>query len=225
MAKTSRRRLLGRIERGGEMLLLAVVARPLPEARTADPGRAVPPDQLAGRILAKQIVDEQVLGDDHVAFEAHHLGDVCDLARAVAQARRLDHHVDRGADHLADGARGQREPAHGDHRFEAGERLARVVGVQRAHRAVVAGIHRLQEVERLGSAHLADDDALGPHAQAVAHEVAHGDLALALEVGRARLQAHHVRLLQLQFSRVLAGDDALVVVDVAGEAVEQGGLA
>ena len=89
------------------------------------------------------------------------------------------------------------------------------VGVQRAHRAVVAGVHRLQQVERLGSAHLADDDALGPHAQAVLDQVAHGDLALAFEVGRARFQAHHVRLLQLQFGGVLAGDDALVVVDVA----------
>ena len=138
---------------------------------------------------------------------------------------RLDHDVDRGADHLADGARRQRKAAHGDHRFEARERLARVVGVQRAHRAVVAGVHGLQQVERLGSAHLADDDALRPHAQAVAHQVAHGDLAFAFEVGRPRLQPHHVRLLQLQLGRVLAGDDALVVVDVAGQAVEQRGLA
>ena len=46
-------------------------------------------------------------------------------------------------------------------------------------------------------------------------EVAHGDLALALEIGRPRFQADHVRLLQLQFGGVLAGDDALVVVDVA----------
>jgi hypothetical protein len=33
---------------------------------------------------------------------------------------------------------------------------------------------------------------------------------LAFEVGRARFEAHHMRLLQLQFRRVLAGDDALV---------------
>ena len=89
----------------------------------------------------------------------------------------------------------------------------------------MAGIHRLQQVERLGSAHLADDDALGPHAQAVAHKIAHRDLALALEVRRPRFEPDRVRLLQLQFGRVLAGDDALVVVDVAGEAIEQRGLA
>lgn len=34
-----------------------------------------------------------------------------------------------------------------------------------------------------------------------------------------------MRLLQLQFGRVLAGDDALVAVDVVGEAVEQSRLA
>ena len=89
----------------------------------------------------------------------------------------------------------------------------------------MAGVHRLQQVEGLRSAHLADDDPLGPHAQAVLDEIAHGDLALALDVGRARLEAHDMRLLQLQLGGVLAGDDALVVLDVAGQAVEQRRLA
>ena len=89
----------------------------------------------------------------------------------------------------------------------------------------MAGVHRLQQVEDLRSAHFADDDALGPHTQAVLDEVAHGDLALAFEVGRARFEAHDMRLLQLQFGRVLAGDDALVAVDIVGQAVEQRRLA
>ena len=89
----------------------------------------------------------------------------------------------------------------------------------------MAGVHRLQQVERLGSADFADDDAFRPHAQAVLDQIAHGDLAFAFEVGRPGFQAHHVRLLQLQFGGVLAGDDALVVVDELGEAVEQRGLA
>ena len=121
--------------------------------------------------------------------------------------------------------RRQRVAAHGDHRFDAGQAFARAVGVDRAHRAVVAGVHRLQQVEDLRSAHLADDDALGPHAQAVLDEVAHGDLALAFDVGRAGFETHHMRLLQLQLGRILAGDDALVEVDVAGQAVEQRRLA
>jgi hypothetical protein len=50
-------------------------------------------------------------------------------------------------------------------------------------------------------------------------------IALAFQVGRPGFQAHHVRLLQLQFGGVLAGDDALGRVDEGGQGVEQGGLA
>ena len=82
-----------------------------------------------------------------------------------------------------------------------------------------------KQVERLGSAHLADDDAFGTHTQTVPDEIAHGDLALALEIGRARFQAHHVRLLQLKFGRVFAGDDALFGVDIGGETVQKRRLA
>ena len=185
----------------------------------------MPADDVAVGVLADHVVDEQVLGDDGVAFHAHHLGDVGDAARAVAQARGLDDDVDRGADHLADGPRRQREAAHRDHRFAARQRFARIVGVQRSHRSVVAGVHGLQQVERLGSADFADDDAFGAHTQAVADQFAHGDLALALDVGRPGFQPHHMRLLQLKFGGVFAGDDALVVVDVVGQAVQQRGLA
>ena len=108
---------------------------------------------------------------------------------------------------------GQRVAAHRDHRFQTADGFARAVGVQRAHRAVVAGVHRLQQVESFRAADLADDDPLGTHTQAVLDEIAHGDLAFAFEVGRPRLETHHVRLLQLKFGRVFAGDDALVVVD------------
>ena len=87
----------------------------------------------------------------------------------------------------------------------------------------MAGVHRLQQVEGFAAAHLADNDPFRPHAQAVAHQIAHRDLALAFEVGRPRFQAHHVRLLQL--GRVLAGHDALAVVDVARQAVQQSRLA
>src|SRR6266540_3037922 len=107
----------GSVERGRKPLLFAEISCALPEPRTSDPGRAVPPDDLAVRVLADHVVEKYVLGDDGVAFHAHHLGDVGDAARAVAQARGLYDDVDRGADHLADGARGQREAAHRDHGF------------------------------------------------------------------------------------------------------------
>ena len=81
-------------------------------------------------------------------------------------------------------------------------------------------VHGLEHVQGLAGAHLADDDAVGPHAQAVAHQVALGDLALLLDVGRPGLQAHDVRLLELQLGRVLDGDDALMGRDEAGEDVQ-----
>src|SRR5262245_32388512 len=97
--------------------------------------------------------------------------------------------------------------------------------MQRAHRTVVARVHSLQEVERLLSADFADDDPFRTHTQAVAHEVAHGDLSLTFEIRRARFKAYDMRLLQLQFRSVLACDDALVVINELCETVEQRGLA
>ena len=75
--------------------------------------------------------------------------------------------------------------------------------MQRAHRAVMAGVHRLQQVERFGSAHFAHDDAFGTHTQTVAHQIAHGDLALAFEIGRAGFQPHDMGLLQAEVRRRL----------------------
>ena len=42
--------------------------------------------QPAGGVLALQIVEDDVLRNDYVAFHADHLGNVRDAARAVAQA-------------------------------------------------------------------------------------------------------------------------------------------
>ena len=47
------------------------------------------------------------------------------------------------------------------------EHVARGVGVAGRQRAVVARVHRLEHVQRFATAALADDDALGPHAQAL----------------------------------------------------------
>ena len=77
----------------------------------------------------------------------------------------------------------------------------------------MARVHGLEHVEGLLAAALAEDDALGPHAQRVLDEIALADLALALDVGRPRLHAGDVRLLQLQLRRVLDGDQALGMRD------------
>src|SRR5581483_2226262 len=88
------------VERVGEPRLFAVIARTLPEARPADAGRAMPAEEIALRVFAGQIVHKQVLRNDDVAFHSHDFSDVRDLARSVAQARRLNNHVDGSTDHF-----------------------------------------------------------------------------------------------------------------------------
>ena len=78
-------------------------------------------------------------------------------------------------------------------------------------RAVVARVHRLEHVERLGATRLTDDDAVGTHTQRVAHELADLDLARALDVRRPRLERADVLLPEPELLGVLDRDDALVV--------------
>ena len=179
-----------------------------------------------GVVEAQAVVEqEQVLERDDVALHADDLGDVRDVARAVLEPGLVHDQVDRAGDLLADGADRQVDAGHQHHRLDAGEHVARGVGVHGADRAVVAGVHGLEHVERGGVADLADDDAVGPHAQRVADQVADRDLALALDVRRAGLEAQHVLLVQLELGGVLDRDDALVLGDERGEHVERRGLA
>ena len=93
------------------------------------------------------------------------------LRDAVAQARLLDDELDGRRDLLAHRALRQVRRAHRDHRLDAGQRVARRVGVDGRQRSVVARVHRLQHVERFLAADLADDDAVGAHTQGVDHEL------------------------------------------------------
>ncbi len=99
------------------------------------------------------------------------------------------------------------------------------VGVAGRQRPVVAGGHRLEHVQRLARPTLTDDDPVGTHVHGVAQQVADGDLAAPLEVGRTRLEREHVRLPELQLGRILDGDDPLVVGDERRQHVEAGRLA
>src|SRR5207245_6675946 len=49
----------GGVECRRKPLLFAVISRALPESRPADPGRVMPADDLAVRVLAHQVVQEQ----------------------------------------------------------------------------------------------------------------------------------------------------------------------
>src|SRR5207248_1087287 len=80
-------------------------------------------------------------------------------------------------------------------------------------------------VAGLDAADVAEEDAVGAHAQAGAHEITNEDVARALGVGRPCLEVDHVRLLELELGRVLDGDDALPVGDERRQNVEVGRLA
>jgi len=73
---------------------------------------------------------------------------------------------------------GSFESCHQDHGFEAGEGVPRRIGVDGGDGAVVAGIHRLEHVQRLAPAHLAQDDPVGTHPEGVAHQVPLGHVPL-----------------------------------------------
>ena len=84
--------------------------------------------------------------------------------------------------------------------------------MDRRQRALVARVHRLEHVQGLGAADLADDDPVRTHAQRVPDELADADLALALDVRRPSLERDHV-LLELELGGVLDRDDPLIARD------------
>ena len=141
--------------------------------------------------------------------EPHHLGDRLAPAAARRGPRLVHHQLERARHLLAHGGVRQPHAGHQRERLDPAQRVRRRVGVHRRQRAVVAGVERHEHVERLGAAHLAHHDAVGPHAQRVAHELADRHLAAALEVGRPGLEPHHVGLAQPQLGGVLDRHDPL----------------
>src|SRR5882724_1517181 len=83
------------VERLGELALEIVIAGAFPEVRTHDAGADVFALQPAGFVFAGDLISEQVLRDDDVAFGADHFGDLGDAARTVAQTFGLQNDVDR----------------------------------------------------------------------------------------------------------------------------------
>ena len=73
----------------------------------------------------------------------------------------------------------------------------------------MASVERLQHVERLPAAYLADDDAVGSHPKRAPHEIAHSCRTDTLGVGRSRFEAHHVLTGEPELSRILDRDDSL----------------
>src|SRR5215213_5209273 len=178
-------------------------------------------------VLVHTVAPERkdLLHADDVLLHADQLGDVGNAAGAVTQARQLDDQVDGRGDLLADRLGGQVQVGHQHHVLDAADGVARGVGVNRRQRAIVAGVHRLQHVERLAAAALADDDAVGTHAQGVLDQIPLGDEPLAFDVDGPGLETDPVLLGQLQLGWILDGDDPLPGRDIRGQHIEKGRLA
>ena len=112
-----------------------------------------------------------------------------DLARAVLETVQLDDQVDRAGDLLADRLERQIETGHEDQRLEPRERLAGAVRMDRGQRAVMAGVHGLEHVQRFTTTALSNHDAIRAHAQGVDDQLANGDAAFAVDIGRTSLEA------------------------------------
>ena len=89
----------------------------------------------------------------------------------------------------------------------------------------MAGVHRLQHVQRLGAADLSDQDPVRAHPEAVAEKLPDRQLPLALDVGRAVLESDYVGVVDLQLGGVFDCDDALVVRNETRDDVEARRLA
>ncbi|MNT19179.1 hypothetical protein D3C72_1544280 [compost metagenome] len=97
--------------------------------------------------------------------------------------------------------------------------------MQGRQRALVARIHGRQHVKRFGAPALSYNNAVGPHAQRIAHKFAYGDMPPALLIGGARFQRHQMIVIQPQLGGVLNGDDPLAIGDFVGQDVQQGRFA
>ena len=97
--------------------------------------------------------------------------------------------------------------------------------MNRGKRPIMACVHRLKHVERLGSAALSYDDAVGTHPQRVANQVPNRILSTSFDVGIFCFHPHDVFLGQLQLGRIFDRDDPLLIWNEIAQAVEQCGLA
>ncbi|MNP62635.1 hypothetical protein D3C76_1579340 [compost metagenome] len=84
----------------------------------------------------------------------------------------------------------------------------------------MAGIHRLQHVQRLRPPDLADDDPVGPHAQGGADQLTDGDFAFPFRIRVPGFERHQIGYRDdLQLSRILDRDHPLIGRDELGQGV------
>ena len=123
-------------------------------------------------------------------------GEFGKAAFAAAPAQNRDE-----IDGLGDQRAGDGDDGFLDELLEAAQRAERGAGVDGADAAGMAGAPGLEEIERLGAAHLADRNAIGAQAQRGADQIGERDDAV------LGAQRHEVRRLALQLAGVLDQHD------------------
>ena len=184
------------------------------------------PTMLPSSSIPSRVEDEELLQHDRVALHADDLADAGDLARAVARGARC------GRRRRARALICWRIALIGMSKPDICIIISRRLSESRAELAWTVEIEPSWPVFMACS--MSSDSAprtsptmmrSGRMRRLLRSEVALRDLAAALDVRRARLEPHDVRLLELELGRVLDGDDALVVGDERREAVEERRLA
>src|SRR5690606_4271069 len=115
-----------------------------------------------------------------------------DAALSTGKPADLDDEIQRAGDLAAQAVLAALVACKAGQHLDPVQAFARRVGVQRRHRAFVAGVHGLQHVHDLSAAHFAHHHAVRTHAQAVADEVAYGHATAAVVAALARLQPDDV---------------------------------
>src|SRR5216683_3276749 len=89
---------------------------------------------------------EEILRQYGFSLHSGDLGDPGDLACTVGKPSDLNNDVERRGDVLTHRPLRQDNPREQHHHFEPAQRIARIIGMYRRHRTVMAGGHRLQHV-------------------------------------------------------------------------------
>ena len=147
-----------------------------------------------------------------------------------AVTRHVHHEVHRQRDGLANALVGKAHVGRQDAVGQARQCLFGGVRVDGGQTAQVAGVERLQQVERFAAAHLTHQDPIGPVPQGGAHEIGDGDgregrLLTERSLRATRLEPNQVRLVQVNLRGLLDHHDAVLARDPGGQRVQQRRLA
>ena len=130
-------------------------------------------------------------------------------APTLARTRHVQDDIESGSSQGMHGV--ARKAGHEAERLESCRKVGGRIGMNRAATALMAGVEGREQVDHLGTAYFADDDAIRPHAQRLAHQITQRHVPGTLEIGRPGLQADDMRMVWAKLSGVLDDEDPLVV--------------